>query len=371
MAKYRGAVIGLGWMGLLYDLADRMGVWHVDDIERPTPDLDVHRRFHFHTMFTDGKGRATSYSEALADRPEIDLVAAAERDPRRLAAFGERYGIEALYTDAVDMMRRERPEIVAISTNTKMRPELTLAAVEHGARGIVTEKPMAERLEQCDAMVAACAGAGVPLCCGAISTSHPAFGRAKQLLLDGAIGELLSVDTASDRNLSQHQNWSWFVDSHPGSGWCGDRRRAAAGVRQRRVPRPGDDGDRQRTGGAVPQKRPLRPPHRKRGGDPPPGTVRALAAVPETAGRRGPDRLVEMPWPEPQQDLLGLGAVFGLADVIDCIEGRMAEPKNSGRRVARAIEVEVGLKLSAAAGGERVDLPLADRTLGLEYDWHR
>ena len=85
----------------------------------------------------------------------------------------------------------------------------------------------------------------------------------------------------------------------------------------------------------------------------------------------GAPRAVEMPWPEPQQDVVGVGTIFGLADVIDCIEGRMEEPKNSGRRVARAIEVEVGLKLSAARGGERVDLPLEDRTLGLEYDWHR
>ena len=45
---YRGAIIGLGWMGMLYDLAQRMGEWHVDDIERPTPELDIHRRFPYH-----------------------------------------------------------------------------------------------------------------------------------------------------------------------------------------------------------------------------------------------------------------------------------------------------------------------------------
>ena len=43
MAKYRGAVIGLGWMGLLYDLAERIGdLFEIDDIDRPTPDLAVH-----------------------------------------------------------------------------------------------------------------------------------------------------------------------------------------------------------------------------------------------------------------------------------------------------------------------------------------
>ena len=53
------------------------------------------------------------------------------------------------------------------------------------------------------------------------------------------------------------------------------------------------------------------------------------------------------------------------------MEGRIDEPKNSGRRVAVAIEVEVALKQSSAKGGVRVDLPLQDRSLGLNYDWYR
>ncbi len=47
------------------------------------------------------------------------------------------------------------------------------------------------------------------------------------------------------------------------------------------------------------------------------------------------------------------------------------EPKNSGRRVAAALEVEIGLKQSSAHRGVRVDLPLEDRSLGLHYDWFR
>jgi hypothetical protein len=44
MIEYRGALIGLGWMGMLYDLAGRiMDRFEVDDIDRPTPPLNVHR----------------------------------------------------------------------------------------------------------------------------------------------------------------------------------------------------------------------------------------------------------------------------------------------------------------------------------------
>ena len=56
---------------------------------------------------------------------------------------------------------------------------------------------------------------------------------------------------------------------------------------------------------------------------------------------------------------------------MDCLDGKLDEPKNSGRRVAVALEVEIALKVSSANGGRRVDLPLEDRSLGLNYEWWR
>jgi hypothetical protein len=80
---------------------------------------------------------------------------------------------------------------------------------------------------------------------------------------------------------------------------------------------------------------------------------------------------IEWPWPGVQLTESGGAAIDGLNDVMACLEGSLDEPKNSGRRVAMALEVEVALKQSAAQGGRRVDLPLTDRSAGLEYDWHR
>ena len=93
----------------------------------------------------------------------METVIAADRDPKRLKAYGERYGIEALYEDAEAMLRKERPDIVAVCTNTKYRAHFTCLAVECGAKGIVTEKPMVHTLEEVDRMVGVCAAAGVPL----------------------------------------------------------------------------------------------------------------------------------------------------------------------------------------------------------------
>ena len=82
--KYRASIIGLGWTGILYDLAQRTGEkFNVEDINRPTPPLDFSRRVYYHDHPGE-EGLPQSYAGALSHRPDVDLVAGAERDPKRL-----------------------------------------------------------------------------------------------------------------------------------------------------------------------------------------------------------------------------------------------------------------------------------------------
>jgi hypothetical protein len=364
MAKYRGAVIGLGWMGMLYDLGKRTGVWNVDDVDRPTPELDVHRKFHHHEHPGD-EGLPTSYAEAIADRPEVELIAAAERDKKRLKVFTERYGVDAVYEDAAEMLRTEKPDIVAVATNTKHRADLTCLAVECGAKGIFTEKPMAHTLEEADRMVKTCADAGVPLSCGAITTTHPSFGRARELIESGAIGKIVSIESGGPG--AQHQNWSYFLNSPP--AWV-----VGVGKVERR-----ESGSDEFSGQGMMVTQDETVVHFRRGA---PG-LRISGEKGEivfdfTGAWRwwqetefdGRKHRVEMPWPKPQF-VPPYGGVYSLNDVMECLAGNLDEPKNSGRRVAVALEVEIAMKESAGRGGVHIDLPLADRSLGLNYDWFR
>ena len=220
--KYRAGVIGLGWTGVLYDLAKRggehrQGTYHdpAYDLEGPRPnpdDINVHRKFYHHDH-PGNEGLPISYAEALVGRDEIELVAGAERDQKRLDIFGQRYGLKGVYTDAIEMMRKERLDIVAVCTNVKGHAYLTTAAVEHGAKAVITEKPMAFTLEEADSMVNNCAEAGAPLVCGAITTTHPSFDKARELVDNGTLGKIRSIEAGF--YLSQHQNWTHFIDSPP------------------------------------------------------------------------------------------------------------------------------------------------------------
>lgn len=364
-AKYRAGVIGLGWTGLLYDIAERMGDrFEVDDVKRPTPTVDVHRQFYHHTHPGD-EGNPTSYAEALWNRPEVELVAGGERDKNRLKIFGDRYGIEALYTDGVEMCRKEKLDIVAICTNTKGRAFLTVKAVEHGAKAIFTEKPMAHTLEEADRMVGSCAEKGIPLCCGAITTTHPSFEKAKEIISAGVIGEIDSIEASGPT--AQHQNWAYFLDDDP--AWVvgfGDKPRRESGSNEFR-----GQGLLGTKSGHIVHFRPGAPGIRLHGSK---GEITFSYSAGwqlwETRqGGRGKE-LIEVPWPGPQF-LPPYGAIYCLDDILKCLDGKMKEPKNSGRRVAMALEVEIALKESAKRGAARVDLPLSDRSLRLDYDWFR
>ena len=355
-------------MGMLADVAVvyERGAYSVDDVQRPTPELDVHREFHYHEN-VGGAHIPHTWAEVFHDRPGVELVAGAERDERRLRAFGERYGVDALYTDAGEMLRNEALDIVAVATNVKGRADLTCMAVECGVRAIAVEKPIAHTLEEADRMVIACTVAGVPLVAGATPANHPSYGRAKELISSGAIGDVVSIE--AEAPASQKPHWMYFVDDTP--LWV-----VGVGDRERR-----DSGSDEFAGQGLAQTRGEAVMHFRKGA----GLVRVSGtsgeiALDSNSGSQwrlwqdvnvgGATRRVEIPWPSPQFEG-GYNAVCGLSDLIDCLEGRLDEPKNSGRRAAIALEVEIGLKVSAANGGARVDLPLQDRSAGLNYDWFR
>ena len=368
MSKYRAGVIGLGWMGLLYDLAGRLpyrlGIDTADSIDKPTPELDVHRRFHLYEQHLP-KGTPTSYSEALHDRSEIDLVAGCDRDPKRLQAFGDRYGKVALYTDGEEMLEKEKLDIVAIATNTKSRPKLVRLAVENGAKAVVTDKPMCHTLAEADLMVGVCRDAGVPLSCGAISTTHPSFAKAKELLESGAIGDVISMETSGQPG-AQHQNWSYFLNSPP--AWV---------VGTADQP-PLETGSSEFKGQGLVVCEDENVLHFREGA--PMLRISGSSGEMVHSNQRewslaqdidtiGGTKRVDVPWPGPQTGTYG--TTYSVADIMDCLAGTLDEPKNSGRRVAVALEVEIALKISSANGGRRVDLPFEDRSLGLNYEWWR
>lgn len=96
--------------------------------------------------------------EALGD---ARIVALCDRDPERLKLASEKFGIERTYTDAAEMLDKEKLDFVDIATTAPSHRMLVELAAARKLP-VICQKPVAPTLADARAMVEACEAAGVP-----------------------------------------------------------------------------------------------------------------------------------------------------------------------------------------------------------------
>jgi predicted dehydrogenase len=121
----------------------------------------------------------------------LELVAVADVRGDVVRAVGERYVVEA-YEDYRDLLARDDIQIVDICTPEFLHAEQVIAAAEAG-KHVHCEKPMASSVEECDAMIAACAKAGVKLMIGHSRRFTPRYAKMKAAVDSGEIGPVRFV----------------------------------------------------------------------------------------------------------------------------------------------------------------------------------
>jgi predicted dehydrogenase len=177
---YRTAIVGTGRIGSTYD--DEV-------VDRRPPAFYQGERRHvgLYTVLP------VNHAGAYTTTPGFQLVAAANRGAAKLRAFGERWGVRALYADVRQLLREERPDVVSVCTQSPEKAEITIAAAEAGVKAIIVEKAMATSLAEADAMLAACTRHGVLLAVNHPNRFSPLNRRTKALIDAGAIGTLGTV----------------------------------------------------------------------------------------------------------------------------------------------------------------------------------
>lgn len=111
-----------------------------------------------------GCGRIAKRHADLLGTGQIEgahLVAVCDVDRERAGAFGDRYSVPH-FTDMHAMMSQSGIDCVAILTESGHHSRHTVELAPYG-KHIVVEKPMALRIEDADAMIAACDRAGIRL----------------------------------------------------------------------------------------------------------------------------------------------------------------------------------------------------------------
>jgi len=125
-----------------------------------------------------------------ADRSE--LVAVMRRSGDKAADYAARHGVARWYDDADALINDPDVDAVYIATPPDSHHDYALRVAAAG-KPVYVEKPMARTAAECDAMIAACAVADVPLFVAYYRRAMPRFGVVKKLLDAGAIGALRTV----------------------------------------------------------------------------------------------------------------------------------------------------------------------------------
>ena len=168
---YRVAVIGLGRMGSTID----------DELPAGSP--------------------AYSVTSAVKASDKLEVVAGADIDPAKRAAYQERWGVNALYDDYRTMIRQEQPDLVAICTKGVLHAEMAVGVAEENVPMIFCEKAIACSMREADAVLDAVGSRNIPFNTGVLRRFNRTYHQARELIAAGEIGEVRAAVHYAPTNL--------------------------------------------------------------------------------------------------------------------------------------------------------------------------
>jgi len=123
-----------------------------------------------------------------------EIYAVCDNNEEILNRVGDEFGVERRYLDFYEMIKDGGFDCVLLSTPDCIHREHAVAALEAGYH-VLCEKPLAQTVEDCEAMVAAAKKTGKKFMTGQVCRKAPGFIKAKELVDSGAIGELFYVES--------------------------------------------------------------------------------------------------------------------------------------------------------------------------------
>jgi predicted dehydrogenase len=147
--------------------------------------------------------RENSHAGAYRRCADAELVAVADINPTRLQQFGDEWEIapEQRYATAAEMYARAGLDIVSVTTHNLYHHQPVIEAAEAGIKVIMVEKPMAISVEWARKMIIACDRRGSRLIVEHTRRFLPHFRRLRQMVLDGAVGQVKTVSVEGCRPL--------------------------------------------------------------------------------------------------------------------------------------------------------------------------
>ena len=139
---------------------------------------------------------------------KCELAAVADISEENAKGFTADHGPKAaIYADYMQMMEKEKPDIVCVALWPHLHAKVVCDIVKFKPRAIHCEKPMDSNWDGAFRMHEDCKKAGIQLTINHQRRFNKPFQKVKSLLVEGAIGKLLRLESA----------WHNFQDS--GTHW--------------------------------------------------------------------------------------------------------------------------------------------------------
>ncbi len=155
-------------------------------------------------------------------RPELRALSG--RDATRSAEAAQRLGWQSSETDWHRLVERDDIDLVDICTPGDTHAEIAIAALEAG-KHVLCEKPLANTVEEAEAMTAAAeraAESGVLAMVGFTYRRVPAIALARRLVEEGRIGDI--------RHVRAQYLQDWLADADAPMTWRLEKDRAGSGA---------------------------------------------------------------------------------------------------------------------------------------------
>ena len=169
------------------------------------------------------------------DTDDAEIVAICDPDENAAHQWRQRWELPkaTYYRDHETMLATEQFDIVEILTPHHLHCAHAIACAEAKTRAISLQKPMAMTLQECDRIIVACRESNVRLKVYENFLFYPVYHKAKHLIDQGLIGELMSIRINTLGGIRDAAEWPrcWGPSS-----WRADLELAGVG------PLVGDDG---------------------------------------------------------------------------------------------------------------------------------
>ena len=134
-----------------------------------------------------------AHAPAVIEAQGIELIAGSDVHPEQLDDFRSRWGVSALYTDYLEMIKQEQPDLVCVTTKTVERSEVVIKSAEAGVKAIYATKPMCRSLAEADEMIEACQKNNTILAIACHKNWSPWFQVCLRTIREGQIGSFMSM----------------------------------------------------------------------------------------------------------------------------------------------------------------------------------